>query len=283
MPDVRHDTAIVLQGPILREDNFTYETVRRYRTNFPNTPIILSTWKSESDLDIQNIQGLGATVLTQPEPSYRGIQNSNMQMISSAMGIQEAARQGVAFVLKTRTDQRAYSERMLGLMHAAHANFPLSESRGAQHGRIIGLSLNSFAYRMYGLSDMFTFGTIQDLLNYWSGKLDDRTPEDLEVASNLREYAHKRICEVQYCSSYLAQTGWKLQWTLRDSWDAIASRFLILDTSAIDLLWPKYTMVEERWRTYHGSPVFQEIDFAMWLMMHSGTIIPDERILDEPW
>ena len=46
--DRSDDTAIMLQGPIVKENDFTYETIKLYQNNFPNAKIILSTWRNES-------------------------------------------------------------------------------------------------------------------------------------------------------------------------------------------------------------------------------------------
>ena len=91
------------------------------------------------------------------------------------------------------------------------------------------------------------------------------------------------MCEVRYCSDFLVRTGWSLEWTLQDSWKALACRFAVLDAAAVDLYWPKYSSKEERWRSYGGDPHFLEVDFAMWMMMRSGLLVPDEGILDTPW
>lgn len=283
VPDYREDTAILLQGPLVRENDFTAETVRRYRTNFPKAPLIVSTWADESDIELELLDQMGAVVLTQQQPTSAGIKNSNLQMASAALGVHASASLGVSHVLKTRTDQRVYSERMLSILHNSVTNFPLHHKSGTQAQRLVGLSLNSFAYRMYGISDMFTFGATEDILRYWSGNLDHRELVEPIVAKNHREFSVQQVCEVKYCSDFLSETGWDLQWTLEDSWSAIASRFLVLDACAIDLYWPKYTNEEERWRTYDGSPRFQEIDFSFWLELFYGTNAPNEQFLDDPW
>jgi len=282
-PDLRSDTAIVLQGPLHRENDFTVETVRRYRTNFPHAPIVVSTWNDQRGPDTERLEALDAVVVTQDPPAFRGVQNANLQMLSATLGVQEAARLGATYVLKSRTDQRAYSERLLGLLRSAVDQYPIGRDGGSQRQRVIALSLNSFAYRMYGVSDMFTFGLVEDVRRYWDGTLDTRSiPEPIETFTH-REFAEMRVCEVRYCTDFLSRTGWSLGWSLEDSWRAISERFLILDAATVDLIWPKYSVREDRWRTYDGNPQFQEIDFAMWLMMFSGWLHPDETILDMPW
>lgn len=283
VPDSRSDTAIVLQGPIVRSDDFTVETVRRYRTNFPNAPIIVSTWNSELGAEVEMIRALGALVVTHDLPSKRGVQNSNLQMLSAFRGVSEAATLGATHVVKSRTDQRIYSERLLGLLHSTLVTYPLVSHRGTQEQRVVGLSLNTFAYRMYGLSDMFTFGSVKDLSRYWDGYLDERDMPEVVEARTHREFAQAGVCEVRYCSQFLEKTGWSLKWTLEDSWRALANRFLVLDASSVDLYWPKYSDREERWRAYDGDPRFQEVDFALWNLMYQGSVVPDEDILDDSW
>jgi len=279
-PDLRDDTAIVLQGPLVDKDDFTTETVRRYRRNFPNTPIIVSTWQNEKRETIASLKAEGAHIIVQSPPELDGVQNSNRQMLSAASGVSAAVDLGMTFVLKTRTDQRLYSERLLGLLHSTIKTFPLDGSRGLQTERLVGLSSNTFAYRMYGLSDMVIFGAIEDMSLYWDGTLDYRNLQEPISASTLRQFAELNVCEVRYCSEFLKRTGWIPRWTLRDSWEAMASRFAILDSSAVDLYWPKYTDVEERWRSYSGDPRFLEIDFAMWMMLRTRQLVPDEAHLD---
>lgn len=281
--DLRNDTAIVMQGPLRHEDDFTLETVRRYRTNFPNAPIIVSTWDNEKGKGTESLESAGAHVVTHQPPEARGVQNSNLQMWSAAKGVAVAADLGASFVLKTRTDQRIYSERLFGLLHAMIEEFPLEDDQGDQYRRLVGLSFNTFAYRMYGLSDMFTFGAIEDMRRYWDGTLDYREIEEPIRTSTPREFAQLQVCEVRYCSNFLQRTGWRLEWTLRDSWKALARRFAVLDAATVDLYWPKYSSKEERWRSYDGDPRFLEVDFAMWMLMRSNSIVPNEGILDAPW
>ena len=282
-PDLRADTAIVLQGPIIHENDFTYQTALRYRINFPNAPIIISTWESEEIPQIERYKILDVIVFLQPKPKYAGISNSNLQMVSSANGIKLASTLNVSHVIKTRTDQRIYSERLLGLLHAAINMFPLTCNSVVQSQRILGLSLNTFKYRLYGLSDMFLFGSIRDMSLYWNGILDQRKESDFKAENSIRGYSQQQVCEVRYCSDFLTNSGRELKWTLEDSWAAFASQFIILDAGSLDLFWPKYSNQEERWRSYDGNPRFQEIDFAFWLMIQSEAIAPDESILDIPY
>ncbi len=278
--DPRSDTAIVLQGPIWRAEDFTVESVRRYRTNFPNAPIIVSTWTSEIGRDTARIEDLGGIVVHQTYSGFVDFHNNNLQMASTLLGLRKAEQLGVTHVIKSRTDQRFYSERMLGLLHETLNCFPLGSGRGTQEQRIVGLNFNTFVYRMYGLSDMFTFGTLNDSWKYWEASVVLNWKESVRGKWSLREFSEMRVSEVKFCSEFLARTGWDLKWTLEDSWKAFAERFVILDASSVDFYWPKHSSIEERNRRYDAYPKFLEIDFAWWLMIYGQSISPDETILD---
>jgi hypothetical protein len=271
----------VLQGPIIDWEDFTIESVRRYRTNFPYAPIIVSTWDDEPPDTITDIRNkFEAIVVTQRRPENPGISNTNLQVASSALGVDAARRAGASYVLKSRTDQRHYSEHLLRVLHSSLSAFPLKTDAGTQERRVVGLSLNSFAHRLYGLSDMFTFGTLGDMSRYWDGAQDSRPPEIIRF-STLREFAEQRVCEVRFFSRFLEATEWNLGWTLKDYWSAVAKRLVVLDANAVDLLWPKYSVREERWTKYSGKPWFRELNFSLWLELYTGSRHEiDESILD---
>ena len=282
-PDHRADTGIVLQGPVLRENDFTFHTVLRYRRNFPEAPIVVSTWEHELGEVTERLESLGVVIVSQVPPKLRGASNSNMQMMSAHAGVKEVSKRGLKYVVKTRTDQRIYSERFLGLFHEMLRTFPVGNPGGQQIERIVGVSLNTFAYRMYGLSDMVTFGATEDVVRYWDGFIDERDFTNWQMPRSHREYALGLGNETMYCSRFLNQTGWNLKWNTADSWNAFAQRFVIVDSSSIDLFWPKYTRKEERWRSYQGDPRWQEMDFAWWMMIRRGSIDINEAVLDEVW
>jgi hypothetical protein len=167
----------------------------------------------------------------------------------------------------------------LPFFHALLAEFPFRDKTQIQKERLIGISLNTFAFRMYGVSDMLMFGAVEDLLSYWDGRIDTRRlPEHTKLS--LRQFAKLRVVEVDLCASFLERTGWNLKWTLADSWYALSQRFIIADAHSLDLHWVKYPRVENRWKSYTGNPVFIEISFSLWLQIHQGLVPLDESVLD---
>jgi len=82
--------AIVIQGPIITANEFTFETIKLYKQHFPNAIIILSTWRDEQQIALTMIDSLGILVLLNEKPNFTGVSNINMQVVSSRAGVKKA-------------------------------------------------------------------------------------------------------------------------------------------------------------------------------------------------
>lgn len=187
IPDLP-DTVFVLQGPIVSEDSLTIETVRMYRRLFPDIRVLVSTWMGVDSGTRRQLAACGAELLENRQPSHGGISNINYQLVSSAGGIRWARERGATHVLKTRTDQRMFANGVPGFLHGLLRAFPLGQLSG-QRERLVGISLNTFKYRPYSLSDMFLFGHIDDMELYWSAPLDTRV--DHPPVRSIGEWSRK--------------------------------------------------------------------------------------------
>ena len=259
--------AIVMQGPLITKDNFTLETLKLYLKFFPSCHIFLSTWETEEPLLLKLIEDLGIKVILNKKPSYSGLSNINFQIISTSQGIIEAKNWNCKYVLKTRTDQRIYSKNSINLCYLAIKKFPVLHGY-PQKERIVSFNLNSFKYRLYGLSDMINFGHIDDMCKYWCVDCDIRTHEDIGEAKTLLDFSRQRFAEVYFLTSFLNNIERPIKWTLEDSWNVIREHFIVLDTSSIDLLWKKYTHKEFRHENYkliHNT----QLNFSDWLIFQN--------------
>jgi hypothetical protein len=134
---------------------------------------------------------------------------------------------------------------------------------------------------MYGLSDMFVYGQINDMVTYWGPRLDTRrfSEEEMRQYDTPRKWAQGRFCEVYLATEFLKAVGHELKWTLEDSWDVFARRFCVVDTDGVDLFWPKYNRLEYPSRTYERTRnSFQELTFRDWVNMYvnlANTAVPD--------
>ena len=271
--------AIVMQGPLLVEDDYTLNTLQQYRKWFPDASIIFSTWNDQDPNTLDKIGGLGCDVLVSDSQHFvesPRASNFNKQLHSSHVGIAQAAQCGAKFAVKTRSDQRIYNPHSLESLPALLRQFELTNAP-RQKARIVVSSLNTFALRLYGVSDMLTFGHVEDLLVYWNGRLDLRNLPDSGGFS--RAYATDRNMEVFLCSNFLQNSGDSLKWTLADYWDALARRFLVVDSNYLDLHWPKYRRIENRW-AWNNDMKTAEVSFAMWLGMLDKSLTCDESLLD---
>ncbi|WP_448192905.1 WavE lipopolysaccharide synthesis family protein [Azospirillum sp. sgz301742] len=275
VPDTPTDetVAIVLQGPLLVEADFTLETVRMYRKMFPEAGILVSTWEGEDPGQVERIREAGATVIQSVPPEHRGPRvngdqrsNINMQVRSAAAGVRWAQERGFGYCLKTRTDFRFYNPSLLVNCLALQAAFPLTQA-GRQAKRLVAFS-NIVRYMPYVLPDMHMFGTMKDMLDYWT------PPEDTRgeiVSEGLIGIGKARHGESWFLTHYAEQLGRTLAWTLEDSWEIFRDHFVFIDVPSADVYWPKYAAgLEYRWRCYEFSASFQEFGFAEWLRLYTG-------------
>lgn len=263
---------IVIQGPIISKNNFTLETVKLYKHHFNDAIIILSTWEDEDNETVKQFEALDISVILNKKPVYSGQSNINYQIVSAGAGIRKAHKLGAEYALKTRTDQRIYAPNVADYLYNITEVFPVRHGYH-QRKRIVGVSLNSFKYRMYGLSDMMIYGHIDDMLLYWNAALDERVFGDDEIRNaiaTLRNFAVWRVCEVYLTTEYLIKVGRKLEWTLKDSWDAFSDHFCIVDKEQLDLFWPKYNRFEYRWLDYTININSEEITFREWLNIYNN-------------
>jgi hypothetical protein len=266
---MKPDLGIVIQGPILRHQNFTYSTILRYLHFFPGAQIVLSTWKGE-DIDaflLVKEQFPNLHVLQLDEPLTSGPSNINYQILSTKAGLLKIKELGLDFVIKSRTDQCIYDPFALDKLRLCLNSYP--EIDGI--GRIIFLSLNSFLFRLYGPSDMFQFGKTDQVLKYWESPFDMRQKSlNPDSQISLREYSKNEICEVYLCTNYLRNLGFQLDFTMEQNLGFFRDLFIVLDASYVDLLWNKYTFSEDRWATPSFPHKFQEWNFALWSNLNKG-------------
>ena len=261
------NVGIVIQGPLLLKDNFTVETVKLYKKNYPECPVIVSTWKNEDNNTLNNIKSLGAVVVVSDYPEIQGHERVNYQKRSSLLGIKKAKKLGCEYVLKTRTDQRIYANNVMEYFKDLVEQFPLKIKTRANK-RIICCSLSTIKNRLYNISDMLLFGDIDDMELYFNPCDAPNTESGLKIYDEKKEqvkWAKTRPGEIYFSTNYIENCGHKLKWTYQDSDYYRNQLFIVVDSEAIDLFWPKYTRREYMWRSYTGLP-FETVGFKDWFI-----------------
>ncbi len=248
--------AIVIQGPIRKEDNFTLETVKFYKRNYPATTVFLSTWTDEDISAFEVLKDKNFKIIQSVKP-YPGSGNINLQIFSTKVAIDWAIRMGLTYILKTRTDERMYGTDSLKFMQNMLKCFPVLRSNN-QHQRIITTNAGSTIHP-YHFSDLFMFGEAFDMELYWSAELImDRSFKP-----------NKFFCEAYLFAEFMRSTGWDYRDTKEDYNAFLGDRCIILDNESVDVYWPKYTPYREYRIRNYNYPI--EFTFKKWL---NETYIP---------
>ncbi len=279
--------AVVIQGPICKEEQFTLETIKFYRKIFRYGIIIVSTWENEDKKILKKMESEGAVIVTSKAPSVTGIQNVNFQFVSSYAGIEKANQMGCKYVLKTRSDQRIYRNNSFEMLYSLVKSFPCTKN--IQKERIIcfGDRASSLLWSM-DCSDFILFGHIQDMLDFYNVPLDTRFKTRDEVfgkdwggAELTRKLIAKRELRAEnfIVSRYLKHKGYNLDYSIHEYWEIIQDLFICISELDLNLYWCKYsfryrnhlrsghTITDNKYRasTYN-------IDFFNWLSIMTGTI-----------
>lgn len=255
---LKEKVAIVIQGPVVEEHNFTIETIRMYKKNYPDHVIIVSAWNDTPEQVARQLEDEQVIVLLNSKPDKSGALNINFQIRSSLRGIEKAKELGCTYVYKTRSDQRLYATDMTHYLLAVLRQFPLSGITTPQNYRLISSSMTTLKYRPYGIGDMLMFGEINDMLLYWDSKPDDRkmTKEDIPALSVL-ETAKLKLAETYLCTNFLDKIGYTYDFTLSDSQHVYRSLFYSVDFELLKLFWYKYNWRDESRYDYFQAHTYE--------------------------
>lgn len=286
--------AIVMQGPIVTQDDFTAETLRIYRRNMPGVRLVLSTWNDTPEADLAPIRAEGVTVVLSEKPGVPGLFNINMQLVSAGAGIVRAHEDGAFWIMKTRTDQRLYRPNVMGFLAAMARKFPPTGGFD-QRNRIIGVGHGTLKYAPYHVTDQTVFGHADDMVCYWTPGLRAKelpdhwptTPAEVYDRIPIGELCRFGAAESYIASSFLERIGRPMTWTLRDSWEAYRDCFAFVDYATTDFFWHKVQTgtFREFINVYDTIWTRNELTFADWMLLYSGQVSSDaaekyEKALD---
>lgn len=257
---------IVIQGPIVKENDFTLETCKIYKKIFNNSEtIILSTWDTEDKKYLKNFESIGVKVLLSKAPDFAGRANLNYQILSTMKGLKEGEKLGCEYAIKTRTDQRFYSTNLSRDLFNLLKIYPPSPNYN-MHSRLVALSFNSFKYRYYGISDMFLFGNTQDMLKYWNSPLDTKKYEEYKTIKQ-KDLWQQYCSETYIALHFLKNIGVTPEYTLKHTWKIYKDLFIFIDKEILDMYWPKYTNLNSRWRLFRPN-MLEEMRHSDWLNLY---------------
>ena len=265
--------AIIIQGPLINEDNFTVETIKFYSKLYPEIPVIFSSWKKDIDQIKSEKFKKKINLISNGLPSYSGYKNINLQSVSSKKAILFAKKIGCKYVLKTRSDIRIYSldfkDYLIDLIKFYKINKSINLK---QKERIITTSF-TLRYRLYGISDMVMFGNIYDLYNYFN-ILTTPKEEKKFLNSILRlkfrdqtYFLQNEFCpEIYLFNEFFKKMRIKLKWTVNDSIKKISDNFIIIDNQSLSIYWKKsYKVLNHFSDKPMHSKMSMEFSFNDWL------------------
>lgn len=274
--------AIVLQGPVRKEDDYTLRTVEYYRSLYPDAIVIVSTWSDENPIILDKIRACRCEVVMSDMPTYGGHLNINYQLVNTLAGLKKAKDLGATYVAKTRTDQCIEKPHAFEYMVNLLKQFPTANPE-RQNKRLITLSMNyGNMFYPYFMSDFLYFGTVDDVINVFSIPLDERKKFAMAPESSRRDYSEKMYApEVYLMKHYLMNIGYKGDGTLEDYWKAVKESLICVDMKTLDLDWPKYNG-KYSLHSFYGDYFWDDtpdkmktvnFDFVNWFNLYSGSLI----------
>ena len=241
--------AIVIQGKLKLEEDFTLETVRLYRRTFPDCPIYVSTWSDEAPEAVVALEDAGATVLLNNPPALAGWSHLNYQIRSTLAGIQAATEAGCHYVLKTRTDTRMYAGNIAPFLVGLILQFQVRGTRNAK-GRLVVLDWATRLFLPQHPADILMFGHIEDMTAYWSAPLcDEQDIPDSTIRHQFVELLNPLVPEIYLCRNYLRKLAYAFEPTVASWWQILGDLFIVVDRSQLEHFWWKYDYQAEHQNT----------------------------------
>lgn len=234
------DVAIVMQGPIVSNNSFTYETLKLYRAKYPNSKIIFSTWFGQNQDVIELIKKLNVNVIESQTPEIRGNLNINLQLVSTVSGLHEANRdEKIKYVLKTRSDQRIYQRCDFLKFFKEEILYSVGYVDGLK-SKLLICNLNTYRDRLYGVSDMFMFGFKEDMNLYWNIPFEEKNVPNISATLTFDKFIYASVGEGYLVNYFFKSVNYIPKWTISDSDLFFEKYFVIVSKEQIDIFWSKY-------------------------------------------
>ncbi len=267
-----HEYAIVVQGPVVYNNNFTLTTLKIYVDMFPDANLILSTWEDTRHDFLSELKDLPVTVLLNKLPYSGGLLNINFQLTSTINGL-NAVNKSVKYVLKTRTDTRIYSKNaLIDMKNLLDLYLP---NITQMNRRIIGIDSNTPKYIPFNFSDVMQFGDINDVKKYW----DHPIVNTKKIV--MKDYLSKNTCfkdfydnpnpEIILFKSFLDRIDIQHNNTYDSYHKVIKDMLIIIDKEMINHYWFKYSSNEYYWSYKYGQKEkYERIRYLDWLRIYNG-------------
>jgi hypothetical protein len=258
-----------MQGPILTRGSLTLKSLSAYRNLYPNTPMVLSTWRKEVDEIHDELKNLDIDIIETERPAYPGYGNINLQITSAINGINHSLKYNPKFLLKTRTDIFLSSPNFLETL-IEHSWFGSKDN--ALVNRLIITSFNSFIFRPFSFNDQLTFGKTSDVVRFWSAPNDYRLESEMlgAYSKNLIEQSRARCAEVWLVTNYLQAMSYEFEFSIESSLIALRDYFYVIEDSLLGVIWYKSLLreIDSLWDPRVHAPEMRNIKMVDWLRLN---------------
>jgi predicted Zn-dependent protease len=233
---------IVIRGVL--EKQFV-DVIKHYRVLHGDHFIILSTW-STSDPDLlAEIQPYIDDLVLNALPQIPGMGNLNYQIQCAASGVARAKELGAEYLLLTRTDVAFMKPNLMAEFIQAMANDKPDphQTPGLRH-RLVVCEYWSFLEPLYHLSDLFCYGHVDDVAQYWA----------LEHMSD--------ACltpEITLTRAFARKVGRILENDVADVVAAAHDLFHMREASSLQLFWLKYPAASNSPHYHHRTIILPEM------------------------
>lgn len=278
------ELAIVIQGPVDKEFNFTIETVKIYKKLFPESHIIISSWKGMPLETEQVLEALGCYVILSDYPKPMGYFHLNYQVLSTMAGLKKAKELGAKYCIKNRSDLRINKPQSFEYFKSLLEVFPLKGDEIPLSGRII--SLNGWRGQMFypfWIQDYMYFGYTDDLINLFDIPKDDRDiPNSACFTSgenrirNGKDFTRTLSPEMYITYHFVKKFINVDELTVRKSWDIIRKYFIIMNFEDLNIIWKKHNrfslneiMMESDGKTMYADP-YRIFTFSDFVNLYTG-------------
>jgi WavE lipopolysaccharide synthesis protein len=271
---------IVVQGAVTK--GVTAQVLRILAALHPDNLVLLSTWNDTNSQLLAEVSAVADEVVTSPRPSIAGVQNRNLQIVSTRAGVDRAIELGARTILKTRTDLAILGESVFEQGERWLQNFDSTRARRAGlQNRLIVPSSYTRKYLLYHPSDLAMLGAAEDMAQYWSAPLDPRSgdlltvapPDSAMTAVNLAGHPTESYLGLEFCRTL----GRQVAGTLVDSWAFYRDLFAVVDNDWFDLLWFKNLSIPDAARR---SGVRQMVTGAFWQRLFAPDPLIERDLLE---
>ncbi len=268
---------IVVQGPLNSQIELDYlkESLYLLKSAYPGVKIVICTYLDSEKFINELSTNLYDKKILLNKNDYKN--NFERQVASTSAGLRQAQEWGTPFSIKLRTDQKLLNPASLHLFTILLDKF--KDARTDTQTRIVFGSYNSWLYRPFGLSDMFTAGHTDELSKYWNF--------DVDITNFHIEYRNKPLWlenKVLFFESFLNMrylNSYNFLFTedkFKDTSDALRDYFIVVDSSSIGQEWLKRSSI------WSGNSIVKagfdlpseallEINFITWLLIKNDILM----------